>query len=179
MTLYYAIVFLILAVEVFTFFLLMIPFPTQWKKAVYRWMKTSPMVAHARYILRIVFGFIFVLFLDAINRLKTINEAVQTEDDAGSPLATHDIRAEAGLAAKKFYAQRNMYLTGFTLLLLLILNHTRDLIVDNMRLDDEIYRLRLVHEGKMTEEEAEKEAFDPPVQKRVIRSTPADEKKQV
>ncbi|KAG0170116.1 hypothetical protein DFQ29_009426 [Apophysomyces sp. BC1021] len=62
-------------------------------------------MGHVRYIMKIVFVFIFVLFMDSVNRLKTIHEAVMSEEEAGS---AHDIRVEAGFAAKKFYAQRNM-----------------------------------------------------------------------
>jgi hypothetical protein len=46
---------------------------------------------------------------------------VNSEDENGSiPSAGNsDFRAQVGQAAKKFYAQRNLYLTGFTILLLL------------------------------------------------------------
>lgn len=64
--------------------------------------------------------FIFVLFLDAVNTLKAFYEVVNAEEETNTPtMGTTDFRAQVGQAAKKFYAQRNLYLTGFTMLLLL------------------------------------------------------------
>lgn len=40
--------------------------------------------------------------------------------------------------ARKFYSQRNMYLTGFTLFLSLILNRTYMMILDVLRLEDKV-----------------------------------------
>jgi B-cell receptor-associated protein 31 len=40
--------------------------------------------------------------------------------------------------ARKFYSQRNMYLTGFTLFLSLILNRTYVLILDTLRLEEKL-----------------------------------------
>ncbi|CAG8600234.1 4294_t:CDS:2 [Paraglomus brasilianum] len=54
--------------------------------------------------------------------IKVEQEAQNTESH------THDMRVD--INARKFYAQRNMYLTGFTLFLSLILNRTYALILD-------------------------------------------------
>lgn len=51
--------------------------------------------------------------LDAINRLQRIDSS---EAD-GDRSMHHDYSYEANNKAKKFYAQRNLYLTGFTLFL--------------------------------------------------------------
>ena len=40
--------------------------------------------------------------------------------------------------ARKFYSQRNMYLTGFTLFLSLILNRTYMMILDVLRLEEKV-----------------------------------------
>jgi hypothetical protein len=40
--------------------------------------------------------------------------------------------------ARKFYSQRNMYLCGFTLFLSLILNRTYVMILDTLRLEEEL-----------------------------------------
>jgi B-cell receptor-associated protein 31 len=40
--------------------------------------------------------------------------------------------------ARKFYSQRNMYLTGFTLFLSLILNRTYMMILDVLRLEEKL-----------------------------------------
>jgi B-cell receptor-associated protein 31 len=44
--------------------------------------------------------------------------------------------------ARKFYSQRNMYLCGFTLFLSLILNRTYVMILDVLRLEEEVKSLR-------------------------------------
>lgn len=44
--------------------------------------------------------------------------------------------------ARKFYSQRNMYLCGFTLFLSLILNRTYVMILETLRLEQEVKVLR-------------------------------------
>jgi len=44
--------------------------------------------------------------------------------------------------ARKFYSQRNMYLCGFTLFLSLILNRTYVMILDVLRLEEELKTLK-------------------------------------
>jgi B-cell receptor-associated protein 31 len=44
--------------------------------------------------------------------------------------------------ARKFYSQRNMYLCGFTLFLSLILNRTYVMILDVLRLEEEVKALK-------------------------------------
>ena len=44
--------------------------------------------------------------------------------------------------ARKFYSQRNMYLCGFTLFLSLILNRTYTMILETLRLEQEVKILR-------------------------------------
>jgi B-cell receptor-associated protein 31 len=56
-------------------------------------------------------------------------------------------RAVAGgermeVQARKFYSQRNMYLCGFTLFLSLILNRTYTMILDVLRLEEEVKRMK-------------------------------------
>ena len=50
--------------------------------------------------------------------------------------------------ARKFYSQRNMYLCGFTLFLSLILNRTYMMILDVLRLEEEVKVLRGEESGK-------------------------------
>ena len=50
--------------------------------------------------------------------------------------------------ARKFYSQRNMYLCGFTLFLSLILNRTYIMILDTLRLEEEVKNLKGESPGK-------------------------------
>jgi hypothetical protein len=51
--------------------------------------------------------------VDSINRLQRPG-GLEDQSAAGSHIGVH---SEASFAARKFYAQRNLYLTGFTLFL--------------------------------------------------------------
>ncbi|KAG2185634.1 hypothetical protein INT44_002427, partial [Umbelopsis vinacea] len=103
-----------------------LPLPKHWRRQLVKFVSTSPMVAKAIHILKIVFVFVFVLFIDAINRLQRPGGL----DDQSAAGSMHDMRSGAALAARKFYAQRNLYLTGFTLFLSLILSRTHQLLLE-------------------------------------------------
>jgi hypothetical protein len=57
------------------------------------------------------------------------------------------------IQARKFYSERNMYLCGFTLFLSLILNRTYVLILDQLRLEEEVKGLRSDPKAKGKESE--------------------------
>ncbi|CEG66230.1 hypothetical protein RMATCC62417_02845 [Rhizopus microsporus] len=173
MTLYYTIVFAILIAEIFTFFLLMLPISTRLKKPVFRWLATSPTVAHASYILKIVFGFIFVLFIDSVNTLRAFYEVVHEEENV-TP-GTSDFRAQVNQAAKKFYAQRNLYLTGFTMLLLLILNNIKTMNLEYIRLEDECLELRAALSNDPDVKRAVREMDTEPIKDRVTKLEPVEQ----
>lgn len=63
-----------------------------------------------------MFGFVLLLFVDSCNRVWRVSEDGSTGADA-SVRETY----RADIQARKFYAQRNMYLCGFTLFLSLCL----------------------------------------------------------
>merc|ERR1712124_100720 len=94
--------------------------------------------------MKITFIFILILFLDSVNRVYRVQvEMASLMNDgtgAGRAAAMGSDRME--VQARKFYSQRNMYLTGFTLFLSLILNRTYTLILDTLRLESEVKSLR-------------------------------------
>lgn len=59
--------------------------------------------------------------------------------------------------ARKFYSQRNMYLTGFTLFLSLILNRTYGMILDVLRLEEKVK----MYEGDSSAGGKEGQKLDP------------------
>ncbi|KAI9276175.1 B-cell receptor-associated protein 31-like-domain-containing protein [Sporodiniella umbellata] len=138
MTIYYTSVFLILLIEMLAFGLIVLPLPSRWRRVMFKFATTSPLVAKALSTLRIVFGFIFILFIDAANRLQRLNE----NDQEGH---LHDHGSEASLKATKFYAQRNLYLTGFTLFLSLILERTSSLVISMLKREEELETAREEH----------------------------------
>ena len=59
--------------------------------------------------------------------------------------------ARTEVQARKFYSERNMYLCGFTLFLSLILNRTYVMILDVLRLEEELKRVKGDSSAKGTE----------------------------
>jgi hypothetical protein len=53
-----------------------------------------------------------------------------------------DVRSDTNLAAKKFYAQRNVYLTGFCLFLSLVLTRTFYIMLDLLHTQEEYATLK-------------------------------------
>lgn len=92
-------------------------------------------MAKVNYCVRITFIFVAVLFIDAFQRMMKIkHESDVTEVHQG----IQDFRTETNYHAKKFYAQRNVYLTGFTLFLSLILARTHSLVLDLINAQEEL-----------------------------------------
>ncbi|ORX61900.1 hypothetical protein DM01DRAFT_1298361 [Hesseltinella vesiculosa] len=117
MTIYYTLTFAILVTEMFMFGLLV--------------------VARVISSLKIVFFVIFVLFVDTVMRLQRLDDE-RTDEQKGF----HDYAYEANQRAKKFYAQRNLYLTGFTLFLSLILERTSTLVIHMLKREEELEAAR-------------------------------------
>ncbi|KAL7319784.1 Endoplasmic reticulum transmembrane protein 3 [Mucor circinelloides] len=137
MAIYYALTFGILVTEMIIFGLLVLPLPSRWRHAMLTFASTSPMMAKAMYALKIIFGFIFVLFIDTISRLSRIESEVE-----GEKSHHHDYSYETSIKAKRFYAQRNLYLTGFTLFLSLILERTSALVLELLQREVELKKAK-------------------------------------
>lgn len=96
---------------------------------------STTVIAKAQYALKITFIFVAVLFIDAVQRMvKVTAEGETMRDNTGM----RDARTESNFHARKFYAQRNTYLTGFTLFLSLILSRTYSLITELISTQEEL-----------------------------------------
>ncbi|KAJ1020014.1 hypothetical protein NDA16_004295 [Ustilago loliicola] len=139
MTLYYSIVFALLCFEMSMFMVLIVPLPFTWRRKLFHFLATNPVIAKIQYGLKITFIFVAVLFVDAVQRMvKVMSEGETARDNRG----VQDVRTETNYAARKFYSQRNMYLTGFTLFLSLILSRTYSLILDLINTQEELVALK-------------------------------------
>ncbi|KIJ64271.1 hypothetical protein HYDPIDRAFT_112252 [Hydnomerulius pinastri MD-312] len=139
MTIYYSLTFLLLAAEMATFCILVFPLPYTIRKKLFRFLAESPIVAKVAYGLKISFIFVGILFLDALQRMFRVTaESEMAKTGQGMP----DVRAESNIAARKFYAQRNMYLTGFCLFLSLVLTRTFYIILDLIQTQEEYAKLK-------------------------------------
>ncbi|KAJ2376215.1 Endoplasmic reticulum transmembrane protein 3 [Coemansia sp. RSA 2611] len=120
-TLQYTGVFALLMAEICVFVLLILPMPVRWKRAMITWSSRSTVAQRVLYGVRIAFGFVFLLFADAVMRLRK----VQQTKDTTRLIDEHTLCQQK---VQQFYAQRNTYLTGITMFLGLILISTHSLI---------------------------------------------------
>jgi B-cell receptor-associated protein 31 len=139
MTLYYSLVFLLLVTEMLIFCALIVPLPFTWRRKLFTFISESPIVAKLQYGMKITFIFILILFVDSVNRVYRVQVELSSssDDSRGSNAALGGIE-RMEVQARKFYSQRNMYLCGFTLFLSLILNRTYVMILDVLRLEEEL-----------------------------------------
>lgn len=140
MTLYYSLVFLLLVAEMVIFITLIVPLPFTWRRKIFTFISESPFIAKLQYGLKITFIFILILFIDSVNRVYRVQIELASVKDKGATIIGGGERME--VQARKFYSQRNMYLCGFTLFLSLILNRTYVMILDVLRLEEEVKRLK-------------------------------------
>ena len=119
------------------FCLLVLPLPQSWRRSLVVFINTSPLVAKLHYSIRITFVFILVLFVDSVNRVFKVQDYTSAEDQRGLESVMREAH-RSDVSARKFYAQRNMYLTGFTLFLSLILNRTFALLTEMTRMQDQL-----------------------------------------
>lgn len=139
MTVYYTLTFGLLLAEMGTFVAILLPMPFGARKRLFTFLSTSPIVAKVAYGLKIAFVFIAVLFVDALQRVLRVT----AESDLAKQAGAHVGAAEASHAAKKFYAQRNLYLTAFTLFLSPLLTRTYYVLLDFVHTQDEYARLKV------------------------------------
>merc|ERR1712130_527512 len=105
------------------------------RRRLFHFLATSEIVAKINYCTRITFIFVAVLFIDAFQRMmKVAAESETAERSQGF----QDFRSESNYYAKKFYAQHNVYLTGFTLFMSLILSRTHSLVLDLINAQEEL-----------------------------------------
>jgi len=144
MTLYYSLVFAMLMGEMFIFLALIVPLPFTWRRKLFTFISESPIIAKLQYGMKITFIFILILFIDSINRVYRVQVELaafsNSDKRGGAVVMGGSERME--VQARKFYSQRNMYLCGFTLFLSLILNRTYVMILDVLRLEEELKTLK-------------------------------------
>lgn len=137
MALYYNLVFVLLVVEMVFFAILSLPFPRKLRKTVLTTVSAPFRSENFQIALKCVFGFVLVLFIDSVNRVYSVTAELQSvSPHAVSALNVHNDRAE--VQSRRFYAQRNMYLCGFTLFLTLILTRTYSLVAELIETKDKL-----------------------------------------
>ncbi|KAG7665349.1 YET3 [[Candida] subhashii] len=160
MALYYNLVFLLLVVEMAFFAILSLPYPRKVRRAVLTTVSAPFRNDQFQIALKCVLGFVAILFIDSVNRVYSVTAELNTVSHTAGGASIMNERSE--VQARRFYAQRNMYLCGFTLFLHLILIRTyslvAELIVTKDKLDDlKETKTENVEVARLRKELAEKE----------------------
>jgi hypothetical protein len=110
-TVQYSLVFGLLMLEVAAFAIILLPWPHAWRESAMRWIAryAEPWSNRVNSTVRVLLVFIFLLFIDAVNRAIRVPNSLAHKAD-------HQVGV-LDLQLKVYRAQRNMYLTGFTLFL--------------------------------------------------------------
>ena len=97
--------------EISTFIVLIVPLPFTWRRALFRAIAQSPIIAKVQYGLKISFIGIALLFADAVQSMMKLHREGQQSRELGQ---TRDLRGENDFRARKFLSERNFYLTVST-----------------------------------------------------------------
>lgn len=140
MTIYYTLTFMLLVAEMVTFCVIVSPLPHSVRRRFFRFLAESPIVAKLAYGVKIAFIFVGILFIDAVQRMMRVTAEADVARNNGQGM--QDVRAESNFAARKFYSQRNTYLTGFCLFLSLVLTCTFYILLDLVHTQEEYAKLK-------------------------------------
>ncbi|KAI0742900.1 endoplasmic reticulum protein [Daedaleopsis nitida] len=123
-----------------TFCVLVFPLPHTVRKKLFHFLSESPLVAKLAYGVKIAFIFIAILFVDAVQRMWRVTAEADLAKQSGN--GVQNVQAETNVSARKFYAQRNTYLTGFCLFLSLVLTRTFYIVLDLIHTQEEYAKLK-------------------------------------
>jgi len=141
MALYYNLVFGLLVIEMGVFALLSLPLPRAFRRTVLATSSAPFRNEQFQIAIKCILGFVLVLFIDSINRVYAVTtELHSATNQTGLQGAILNDRSE--IQARRFYAQRNMYLCGFTLFLTLILTRTYSLVAELITTKDKLDSLK-------------------------------------
>ncbi|KAI9029347.1 B-cell receptor-associated protein 31-like-domain-containing protein [Hyaloraphidium curvatum] len=156
MTVVYSLAFAVLVAEIVTFVILAAPVLDAQKAKLVRWVTRQPAFQPMKTMLLVIWFLITVLFLDAFNR-AVLNPPGTNEPRGKSPPGVFEAQGAMSLNAKKFYAQRNFYLTGVTLLMSFVVARYYSLLVKALELE---HRLRNIQSQASASEVKDREIDD-------------------
>ncbi|CAI8499855.1 hypothetical protein ACO0OL_001556 [Hanseniaspora opuntiae] len=137
MSIYFAFVFFLLITEMVLFLALIIPLPSKVTPIKKHFVRSLNYIAYTnettKIVSRSIFVFIFLMFVDSIKKLQNISLTSNTyrNNELFSKSLNNEYTGSQIEALnkneyyrEKFFAQRNMYLTGFTLFLCFLILRT-------------------------------------------------------
>lgn len=160
MALYYNLVFSVLVVEMVFFGILSLPYPRRIRRSVLATVSMPFRSEQTQIAIKCLFVFVLILFVDSVNRVTSVTSELHNLDSPMKGVLGVD-RSE--VQARRFYAQRNMYLCGFTLFLTVVLTRTYSLVAELIVTKDKLDDLKTAPKGEslvlaaLQEELAEKE----------------------
>ncbi|KAK9894819.1 hypothetical protein P389DRAFT_196895 [Cystobasidium minutum MCA 4210] len=157
MSLYLQLVFALLTFELALFIVLVIPKPFKFQKKMFLFLSNNPIVSRAIYGLKILFIFVTVLFIDSLQHMLRVHNEGMAAKERGT---RGDLRAETDWRSRKFLSERNFYLTGSTLFLALSLNRVYSLLLDIIKLQDELAVARTQKSTAAGGSSADKEKYE-------------------
>lgn len=136
MSLYYSLVFAVLVSEVVIFSVLALPIPTRLRKPLTLVLLRPFQNEIVQITIKCVLGFILLLFVDTINKVYNIDRELTAASSANSKGGGVYSQDRIEVLSRKFFAQRNMYLTGMTLFLTFTVVRTFGLVQELLQLKD-------------------------------------------
>ncbi|ODV79758.1 receptor-associated protein [Suhomyces tanzawaensis NRRL Y-17324] len=139
MALYYNLVFGLLIVEMVFFTILSLPYPRNIRRTVLTTVSAPFRNEQFQIAIKCILGFILVLFIDSVNRVYSVTSELRAASPSGHQTTVTGIMNDRSeVQARRFYAQRNMYLCGFTLFLTLIITRTYSLVAELIATKDKL-----------------------------------------
>jgi B-cell receptor-associated protein 31 len=145
----YVITFSILVTEMIFFSLISLPLPSKIRRPLLKALSIPFNNNNFQIVLKCVFAFIGIMFVDSVNRTMKVNIELSNLDQN---ISFNSNRLE--IQSRRFYSQRNMYLCGFTLFLSLILNRTYSMVFELLSVKEEIQKIN--SESNSTEKSTSK-----------------------
>lgn len=138
MALYYNLVFGLLVAEMAFFAILSLPFPRAVRRKVLATVSAPFKSEQVQIAIKCIFGFVLVLFIDSVNRVYSVTAELHASAPNSHAPSAGVLNDRSETQARRFYAQRNMYLCGFTLFLTLILTRTYSLVAELINTKDKL-----------------------------------------
>lgn len=156
---YYNIIFLLLALEVAFFTVLSLPWPRAIRRKVLATLSMPFRNEKVQVTVKCFMVFVLVLFFDACQRTYAVTQELKLVKEGRSATGMNVVTDRDEVQSRKFYAQRNMYLCGFTLFFTLVITRTFSLVSELIVTKDKVDAIKPEKEG------AEKGDSGPEVEK--------------
>lgn len=140
---YYNIIFLLLTLEIAFFTVLSLPWPRAIRRRVLSSLSMPFRNEKVQVTVKCFMAFVLVLFFDACQRTYAVTQELNiVKEGARSASNLNVVTDRDDVQARKFYAQRNMYLCGFTLFFTLVITRTFSLVSELIVTKDKVDALK-------------------------------------